>query len=253
MDARGEQARWTRARLGTAGPPLDLLTARFDRHVYAPHAHDEYTVGVTVGGLEVIAYRGGHIRSGPGSIVVLEPGEVHTGGPAAPRATPTGPCTPPRTSSPTAPGRTPPSRTSASPSSTIPNSPPHCAPRTRTWPAAPTPWRRSPVCPGCSRRWPAATPRPARPTTRSPVPTASPASYATASPTNSSPRRPSRPSPPTSACPATNSCGPSVRRRGCRRTPGSPSTGWPGPADSWTRACAPPRWRRWWASPTRRT
>ncbi|CAL9601876.1 AraC family transcriptional regulator [Streptomyces sp. enrichment culture] len=84
MDARGEQARWTRARLGTAGPPLDLLTACFDRHVYAPHAHDEYTVGVTVGGLEVIAYRGGHIHSGPGSIVVLEPGEVHTGGPAAP-------------------------------------------------------------------------------------------------------------------------------------------------------------------------
>nr|WP_203721416.1 AraC family transcriptional regulator [Streptomyces coelicoflavus] len=70
--------------MGAAGPPLDLLTARFDRHVYAPHAHDEFTVGVTVGGLEVIAYRGGHIHSGPGSIVVLEPGEVHTGGPAAP-------------------------------------------------------------------------------------------------------------------------------------------------------------------------
>ncbi|MEV5517611.1 AraC family transcriptional regulator [Streptomyces flaveolus] len=83
MTAR-EQARWTRARLGTGGPPLDLLTARFDRHVYAPHAHDEFTVGVTVGGLEVIAYRGGHIHSGPGSIVVLEPGEMHTGGPAAP-------------------------------------------------------------------------------------------------------------------------------------------------------------------------
>ncbi|MEU6458424.1 MULTISPECIES: AraC family transcriptional regulator [unclassified Streptomyces] len=83
MDAR-EQARWTRARLGIGGPPLDLLTARFDRHVYAPHAHDEFTVGVTVGGLEVIAYRGGHIHSGPGSIVVLEPGEMHTGGPAAP-------------------------------------------------------------------------------------------------------------------------------------------------------------------------
>ncbi|MEU9592611.1 AraC family transcriptional regulator [Streptomyces sp. NPDC048193] len=83
MAAR-EQARWTRARLGTGGPPLDLLTARFDRHVYAPHAHDEFTVGVTVGGLEVIAYRGGHIHSGPGSIVVLEPGEMHTGGPAAP-------------------------------------------------------------------------------------------------------------------------------------------------------------------------
>ncbi|MFF5101291.1 AraC family transcriptional regulator [Streptomyces sp. NPDC000134] len=83
MDVR-ECARWTRARLGRCGPALDLLTARFDRHTYAPHAHAEYTVGVTVGGLEAIAYRGGRIVSGPGSIVVLEPGEMHTGGPAAP-------------------------------------------------------------------------------------------------------------------------------------------------------------------------
>ncbi|MFI8303108.1 AraC family transcriptional regulator [Streptomyces sp. NPDC085927] len=78
-----EQASWTRARLGRCGPPVDLLTARFDRHEYAPHAHDEFTVGVTVGGLEAIAYRGGRIVSGPGTIVVLEPGEMHTGGPAA--------------------------------------------------------------------------------------------------------------------------------------------------------------------------
>ncbi|MEU0723107.1 AraC family transcriptional regulator [Streptomyces sp. NPDC006140] len=78
-----ERASWTRARLGRAGPTLDLLTAHFDRHTYAPHAHDEFTVGVTVGGSEVIAYRGGHIHSYPGSIVVLEPGEMHTGGPAA--------------------------------------------------------------------------------------------------------------------------------------------------------------------------
>ncbi|MEU0894876.1 AraC family transcriptional regulator [Streptomyces massasporeus] len=78
-----EQTSWTRARLGRAGPPLDLLTAHFDSHVYAPHAHDEFTIGVTVGGSEVIAYRGGHIHSYPGSIVVLEPGEMHTGGPAA--------------------------------------------------------------------------------------------------------------------------------------------------------------------------
>lgn len=79
-----EQARWTRARLGRCGPRLDLLTARFDKHVYAPHAHDEFTIGVCVGGSEVIDYRGGHIRTGPGSIVVLAPGEVHTGGPATP-------------------------------------------------------------------------------------------------------------------------------------------------------------------------
>lgn len=30
-----EQALWTRARLGSCGPRLDLLTARFDKHVYA--------------------------------------------------------------------------------------------------------------------------------------------------------------------------------------------------------------------------
>ncbi|MER6123481.1 AraC family transcriptional regulator [Streptomyces sp. NPDC001795] len=77
-----EQALWTRARLGRCGPPLDLLTARFDKHVYAPHAHEEFTIGVCVGGSEVIDYRGGHIRTGPGTIVVLDPGEMHTGAPA---------------------------------------------------------------------------------------------------------------------------------------------------------------------------
>ncbi|MFF9620570.1 AraC family ligand binding domain-containing protein [Streptomyces griseosporeus] len=81
-DQGREEALWTRARLGRRGPALDLLTARFDQHVYAPHAHDEYTVGVCVGGSEVIAYRGGRVHAGPGSIVVLAPGEIHTGGPA---------------------------------------------------------------------------------------------------------------------------------------------------------------------------
>ncbi len=84
MNAGGgtrEQALWTRARLGRCGPALHLLTARFDRHVYAPHAHDEFTVGVCVGGSEVIDYRGGRLRPTPGSIVVLDPGEMHTGGP----------------------------------------------------------------------------------------------------------------------------------------------------------------------------
>ncbi|WP_093841678.1 AraC family transcriptional regulator [Streptomyces aidingensis] len=58
------------------------MAARFHAHRYAPHAHEEFAVGVTLGGLEVIDYRGGRLYSGPGSIVVLEPGEVHTGGPA---------------------------------------------------------------------------------------------------------------------------------------------------------------------------
>ncbi|MFE6162375.1 helix-turn-helix domain-containing protein [Streptomyces sp. NPDC056486] len=76
-----EHAVWTRARLEPCAPPLDLLTARFDRHRYAPHYHEEFTVGVCVGGSEVIDYRGGRLDVGPGTIVVLAPGEVHTGGP----------------------------------------------------------------------------------------------------------------------------------------------------------------------------
>ncbi|MFJ4683111.1 AraC family transcriptional regulator [Streptomyces sp. NPDC091377] len=76
-----ELATWTRASLGRDGPPLHLLTARFDRHVYAPHAHDEYTIGVTVAGREFIDYRGERIVTHPGAFVVLAPGETHTGGP----------------------------------------------------------------------------------------------------------------------------------------------------------------------------
>ncbi|MFH8606033.1 AraC family ligand binding domain-containing protein [Streptomyces sp. NPDC018029] len=78
-----ELAVWARAPVGPRGQTLDLLTARFDRHRYAPHYHEEFTVGVCVGGSEVIDYRGGRLDIGPGSIVVLAPGEVHTGGPGA--------------------------------------------------------------------------------------------------------------------------------------------------------------------------
>nr|WP_223291229.1 AraC family transcriptional regulator [Streptomyces avicenniae] len=59
-----------------------MLTARFDQLRYAPHAHAEFAVGVTTGGLETIRYRGDDHVSGPGSLVVLEPDETHTGGPA---------------------------------------------------------------------------------------------------------------------------------------------------------------------------
>lgn len=78
--AVGENAVWTRAPLGGDGT-LDLLTARFDRHRYAPHYHEEFTVGVCVGGSEIIDYRGGRLDVGPGAVVVLAPGETHTGRP----------------------------------------------------------------------------------------------------------------------------------------------------------------------------
>lgn len=75
------QAVWRRA--CPAGQALDLLHARVTEP-YAPHVHEEYAVGACTAGREVIRYRGTLHYAGPGSIVVLEPGEAHTGGPADP-------------------------------------------------------------------------------------------------------------------------------------------------------------------------
>lgn len=126
MNPRGE-TRWTRATLGRPDRSLDLLTARFDHHRYAPHTHEEFSIGICVQGASCIDYRGGALTVGEGSIVVLAPGEVHTGesafGTYAYRA-----LYPAPPSSPTASSAAP--RTSASPSCTTPNSPPPCASRT---------------------------------------------------------------------------------------------------------------------------
>jgi len=72
---------WRRA--CPAGQALDLLHARV-AEPYAPHVHEEYAVGACTAGREVIRYRGTLHYAGPGSVVVLEPGEAHTGGPADP-------------------------------------------------------------------------------------------------------------------------------------------------------------------------
>lgn len=84
FDDRGvDRTLWTRVG-GIQGAPLDLLTARIGRRHYAPHIHDEYAIGVTVDGTETMLYRGERIYSAAGSVVVVEPGEAHTGGPARP-------------------------------------------------------------------------------------------------------------------------------------------------------------------------
>lgn len=72
---------WTRAR-GHRDQPLDLLHARLVRRQYAQHMHAEYAIGACTTGLERISYRGAMRHSGPGSVVVIEPEEAHTGAPA---------------------------------------------------------------------------------------------------------------------------------------------------------------------------
>lgn len=75
------QAVWRRVCPG--GQVLDLLHARVTEP-FAPHVHEEFAVGACTAGREVIRYRGTLHYAGPGSVVVLEPGEAHTGGPADP-------------------------------------------------------------------------------------------------------------------------------------------------------------------------
>ncbi|WP_049566693.1 AraC family transcriptional regulator [Streptomyces sp. SBT349] len=79
-----DHATWARIAITPGARPLDLMTARFRRQQYAPHAHEEFAIGVCTAGRERIRYRGADHVAGPGSIVVLEPGETHTGGSAGP-------------------------------------------------------------------------------------------------------------------------------------------------------------------------
>ncbi|CAM3880566.1 AraC family transcriptional regulator [Kibdelosporangium persicum] len=78
-----EQATWTRVDAGQEAP-LNLMTARFVEHVFAPHAHEEFSIGACTEGVEVIRVGATPYYAGPGDIVVIEPGETHTGAAAVP-------------------------------------------------------------------------------------------------------------------------------------------------------------------------
>lgn len=60
-------------------PGVDLLRARFVRHRYGRHTHEEYAIGVIESGVEEWNYRGATHRAGPGGMVFVSPGEVHDG------------------------------------------------------------------------------------------------------------------------------------------------------------------------------
>ncbi len=61
---------------------LELLRARYVELSYSPHTHEEFLIAVTEDGAALPRYRkGAHLHS-PGDVLVLNPGEVHGGGPA---------------------------------------------------------------------------------------------------------------------------------------------------------------------------
>jgi len=60
---------------------LECLKARFSRHSYAPHAHDTFAVGVILAGAEAFHYKGVRHVAPAGSVVAVNPDELHDGRP----------------------------------------------------------------------------------------------------------------------------------------------------------------------------
>ncbi|WP_137823126.1 AraC family transcriptional regulator [Pseudomonas sp. D(2018)] len=58
---------------------LELLSARYIDHRFAPHVHDGYVIAVVEAGAERYRYRGADHLAGAGSLALINPDEVHTG------------------------------------------------------------------------------------------------------------------------------------------------------------------------------
>ena len=94
-------ASWLRSQPANGPPPVGTIPPNWrpylDKLPSDPWGHpyqyanpglngeiDVYSFGACVEGLEVIGYRGELYHADTGSVVILEPGEPHTGGPAEP-------------------------------------------------------------------------------------------------------------------------------------------------------------------------
>jgi AraC-like DNA-binding protein len=77
-----ESATLTRVELLDHGATIELLRASYAAHRFAAHAHEEYAVGVVESGGIRTRVRRGTLLIPAGRIVVLNPGDVHTGEPA---------------------------------------------------------------------------------------------------------------------------------------------------------------------------
>lgn len=70
---------WRTADLGG----VELFKATVREFTFSPHAHEEFFIALTEGGLATPTYRGARHVVVPGDLIVLNPDEAHAGGPAA--------------------------------------------------------------------------------------------------------------------------------------------------------------------------
>lgn len=71
-----ERARYWRH---PAEPGVDLLSARYVRHAFGRHSHEQYAIAVVLDGVEEFQYGGSVERAAPGQVALVNPGVVHTG------------------------------------------------------------------------------------------------------------------------------------------------------------------------------
>ncbi|MDT9676282.1 AraC family transcriptional regulator, partial [Pseudomonas sp. JV414] len=58
---------------------VELLSARYIEHRFAPHVHDGYVIGMIMAGAQRYRYRGAEHLAGSGTLVLINPDELHTG------------------------------------------------------------------------------------------------------------------------------------------------------------------------------
>lgn len=71
-----EQVRYWRS---AALDGLELLKATYIEHAFTPHTREGYVIGAVESGVETFRYRGSSFHAPKDHIVLINPGEVHTG------------------------------------------------------------------------------------------------------------------------------------------------------------------------------
>lgn len=60
---------------------MECLSATFQTHAYAPHAHDTFSIGAIESGSQIARIRGAREETGPGCLYLINPEVVHDGAP----------------------------------------------------------------------------------------------------------------------------------------------------------------------------
>jgi AraC-like DNA-binding protein len=60
---------------------MECLSATFQTHAYAPHAHETFSIGAIESGSQIARIRGAREETGPGCLYLINPEVVHDGAP----------------------------------------------------------------------------------------------------------------------------------------------------------------------------